>query len=124
MEKLMVGIMATITALSIGFTSAFVRGSRNEQNCVSVNNDVYNNCAAYNGKCMTGNEYGKYFVDTNGDGICDNCGGYYANDITGTTQGGNYVDIDGDGVCDNYASSHNNHANRHGNRRGHGHCGW
>ena len=38
---------------------------------------------------------GKYFVDADGDGICDN---------RGTGFGGNgagYVDADGDGVCDN-----------------------
>lgn len=41
--------------------------------------------------------YGRYYVDANGDGICDN----YA---SGTGYGRYYVDANGDGVCDNYAS--------------------
>lgn len=41
--------------------------------------------------------YGRGYVDTDGDGVCDNagtgCGMYGA--------GRGYVDADGDGVCDN-----------------------
>lgn len=36
---------------------------------------------------------GRYFVDADGDGICDNAGNGCA-----------YVDADGDGICDNYVS--------------------
>lgn len=48
---------------------------------------------------------GRYFVDADGDGICDNADSMCT-----------YADSDGDGVCDNYASGQ-----CHG--RGHG-CGY
>ena len=58
---------------------------------------------------------GRYFVDADGDGVCDNAGSRCAYvdedgdglcDICGTHHwcGGSFVDADGDGTCDNYRS--------------------
>lgn len=44
---------------------------------------------------------GRYFVDADGDGICDN---YASGQGCGFHRGGGFVDADGDGICDNYAS--------------------
>jgi len=48
--------------------------------------------------------HGRYFVDTDGDGICDNCGAYQQCGMAGTGRGRNFVDTDGDGVCDHYVT--------------------
>lgn len=53
-----------------------------------------------------GQGQGRYFVDEDGDGICDNYGKYgrgRGNRGGGCGQGRNFVDEDGDGICDNYA---------------------
>ena len=67
MKKLMAGILTAAVVLSVGAASAFAAG----------------------------HGQGRYFVDENGDGICDNqgsgCGRYF-------------VDENGDGVCDNQGS--------------------
>ncbi|MCI9235274.1 MAG: hypothetical protein HFG24_04760, partial [Anaerotruncus sp.] len=63
LKKVLPSVLAAALLLSIGTTSAFAAGLGQ----------------------------GPYFVDANGDGICD-----YA----GTGCGGHFVDADGDGVCD------------------------
>ena len=65
MKKAFLGVLLTVILLSLGVTSAFAFEPRG----------------------------GRYFVDANGDGICDNVGTICA-----------YTDADGDGLCDNYAS--------------------
>ena len=44
---------------------------------------------------------GRYFVDADGDGICDN---YVPGQGCGSWCGWSFVDADGDGICDTYAS--------------------
>lgn len=51
---------------------------------------------------------GRWFVDADGDGICDNAGSRCA-----------YVDADGDGLCDNYGRGHG-HGGQCGLRAGRG----
>lgn len=46
---------------------------------------------------------GRYYVDANGDGICNNAGSRCA-----------YVDSDGDGICDNYQSGQDQGCGRSG----------
>lgn len=72
MKKVFAGILSAALALSLGATAAFAAGP---------------GC-------------GRYFVDADGDGICDVCGASH------TQPGGGryFVDEDGDGVCDNYRS--------------------
>lgn len=65
MKKAFLGVLSAAVVLSMCMATAFAAGP---------------------GK-------GRYFVDADGDGICDNAGNRCA-----------YVDADGDGICDNYAS--------------------
>lgn len=65
MRKALLGVVTAAVILSLGSAGAFAAGPGG----------------------------GRYFLDTNGDGICDNAGSRCA-----------YVDADGDGVCDNYGS--------------------
>lgn len=67
MRKALLGIMAAAVILSLEGTTALAAGPG----------------------------YGRYYVDADGDGVCDNIG---------TGVGGNFVDADGDGICDNYQS--------------------
>lgn len=56
---------------------------------------------------------GRYYVDANGDGICDNRGSYCR-----------FVDADGDGVCD-YQGTGCRHTSGYGcHDQGRGHHGW
>ena len=60
--------------------------------------------------------HGRYYTDTNGDGICDYCGAYSCEG-----HGRYYTDADGNGVCDNYGTGAGCHAGRGhhgGGRRG------
>ena len=81
LKKVLPSVLAAALLLSIGTTSAFAAGLGQ----------------------------GPYFVDANGDGICDyagtGCGGYFVDadgdgvcDYAGTGCGGHFVDADGDGV--------------------------
>ena len=79
MGKTMVSILAAVTAVSIGATSAFVAGYRSGQNyACQKNEDSRGNSGAV---CA--------YVDADGDGLCDTCGAACP-----------YVDADGDGLCD------------------------
>ena len=80
MRKALLGVVAAAIILSLGSVSAFAAGPGG----------------------------GRYFVDTDGDGICDNAGGRCA-----------YVDADGDGICDNYQSGQGRGCG-HGGRCGRG----
>lgn len=69
MKKVILGVLSAAVALSMCATTAFAA-------------------------CPGGR---RYFVDADGDGICDNRGTY-------PWCGGNFIDADGDGVCDNCLS--------------------
>lgn len=107
MKKVLAGILSAALVLSLGLTAAFAAGS----------------------------ECGRYFVDADGDGICDNAGSgcAYADadgdgicDICGVSHaqsgGGRYfVDADGDGICDNYQSGQGRGCGHGGQCGGRGH---
>ena len=68
---------------------------------------------------------GRYFVDEDGDGVCDNAGSYCRfvdEDGDGVCDNAGtycrFVDEDGDGVCDNFGTHHHNSGR--GNVRGKG----
>ena len=89
LKKVLPSVLAAALLLSIGTTSAFAAGLGQ----------------------------GPYFVDANGDGICDYAG-------TGCSK--NFVDADGDGVCD-YAGTACPYRNADGNSNGvrpQGGAGW
>lgn len=95
-RKAVVGVFVAGMVLSIGATSAFTAGPEYGRNFVDADGD---------GACDYAGTACRY-IDSDHDGICDNRGrgklGY----------GRNFVDTDADGVCDNY-----------GAREGRGSCG-
>ena len=104
MKKILTGILTTAIVLSIGTTSALAAGS-GRGHCGNGNSG--------SGRSISGNyaeSVCQYYVNADGDGICDNCG----TSCTGTGSGHryHYVDADGDGVCDN-AGTGNGSGNRY-----------
>ena len=95
MKKVFLGVFAAVIVLSVNTTSVF---------------------ASHHRHSVTGNGCGGYYVDMNGDGICDGCGTShrYGTGVYGC--GVNYADVNGDGICDNCGISH-----RHGTEIGRAH---
>lgn len=59
---------------------------------------------------------GHYYVDANGDGICDNRGISKKECLANHKKGQNFVDKDGDGICDNRGNGNNKgNGRKHGN---------
>lgn len=77
MKKIRIAALSAAIVLTLGVTTAFAAGGR---------------FARLNGGCRNAGQ-GIYYVDANGDGVCD----YHGANC-------NYVDADGDGVCDNYGT--------------------
>lgn len=80
-----------------------------------------------------------YYVDANGDGVCDHCahGGACGNYVDADGNGvcdycshngsghcGNYADSNGDGICDNYSGGGNGGYGGHHGGRHHGGNHW
>lgn len=94
MRKVISGVFAALTVLSISTATVFAAGPGN----------------------------GRYFTDADNDGICDVCGTNHGNCLGG--QGAACVDADGDGICDNYVSGQcqgSGCGHGQGSRGGHGH---
>lgn len=137
MKKILVGILATVTVLSIGTTTAFAAAPRTGRNVHGVcgyfgsvcshvdadNDGVCDNCGSYHRNCKTGNVPCQNFADADGNGVCDNCDGYHGNCQTGNASCQNFTDTDGNGVCDNYPAGqakwrqNASHHGRHGHHR-------
>lgn len=112
MKKALLGVLSTAIVFSMCATTAFAAGPGGGRYFVDADGDgICDNCEAYHW-C------GDNFVDIDGDGVCDN---YAAGQGRGTGRGGNFVDTDGDGVCDNYGSGQSQ-GRGCGYGRG-GHCG-
>ena len=78
MKRRIMGAMALVFLLTLGVTGAAAAGR---------------GCGRGNWRQAVS---GQYFVDANGDGVCDNCG---TNCAVGVCSGGRYfVDANGDGV--------------------------
>lgn len=86
MRRALTGILAAVLAVSLCAATAFAAGLRGGRYYVDADGDGV--CDNAGSRCA--------FVDADGDGICDNCGAY---PWCGGA-GGNFVDADGDGVCD------------------------
>lgn len=105
MLKLVAGLVAGATLLTVGTVSAF---ASSQGNC-------FGGCQKTR-VCDTTNCSAQCYVDQDCDGVCDNrgtvCDGRY------------YVDVDQDGVCDNWgtggSAAHGCHGNGHGAQHGHG----
>lgn len=108
MLKLVAGLVAGATLLTVGTVSAFASSQGNHFG-ICPNTRV----------CDTTNCSAQCYVDVDGDGVCDNFGtrcngGYYVdvdNDGICDNQGQNYVDADNDGVCDNFGTGSNGNGN-------------
>ena len=88
MKRVLTGALAAVLAVSLSAATAFAAGPRCGRYYVDADGDGI--CDNTGSRCV--------YVDANGDGICDNCGarhGHWAG------CGGAFVDADGDGVCDN-----------------------
>jgi len=115
MRKTILRTLATVIVLSVCATTAFAAGLGGGRYFVDADGDgVCDICGANYGTCLTGT--GTAFIDTNQDGICDNCGIYHWCSMAGTVRGRNFVDADGDGICDNHIFGQN--------RGGYGCCGF
>ena len=88
MKRALTGILTVMLAVSLCAATAFAAGPRGGRYYVDADGDGI--CDNADSRCA--------YVDVDGDGICDNCGarhGHWAD------CGGAFVDADGDGVCDN-----------------------
>ena len=91
MKRVLTGILTAALAVSLCAATAFAAGPRCGRYFVDTDGDGI--CDNIGSRCV--------YVDANGDGLCDNCGarhGHWAG------CGGAFVDAGGDGVCDNCGS--------------------
>ena len=91
MRKALLGVVAAAIILSLGITGAFAAGPGGGRWFVDTDGDGI--CDNAGSRCA--------YVDADGDGVCDN---YVPGQGRGNGCGGNFVDADGDGICDNYPS--------------------
>lgn len=119
MRKVLLGALAAVIVLLANVGTAFAAGAGCGRYFVDANGD---------GVCDNAGSICTY-ADADGDGVCDNCGIYHWCDMTGN--GGNHVDADGDGICDNYVTGQcvgngrgreNGRGSQDGHSR-HGRCG-
>lgn len=106
MRKVFLGILAALIALSVGATTAFAAVPGCGRYFVDADGDGI--CDNAGIRCA--------YVDADGDGICDVCGAAHS----GAGRGVNYSDADGDGICDYYATGQGRGC---GYGRGLGGCG-
>ena len=91
MKKTVFGVLAMVLVVSLCAATAFAAGPRCGRYYVDADGDGV--CDNIGSRCA--------YVDADGDGVCDNCGarhGHWAG------CGGAFVDADGDGICDNFQS--------------------
>lgn len=99
MKRVLTGALAAVLAVSLCAATAFAAGPRCGRYYVDADGDGI--CDNTGSRCV--------YVDANGDGICDNCGarhGHWAG------CGGAFVDADGDGICDNFQSGQGRNCGR------------
>lgn len=92
MKRVLTGILTAVLAVSLCAATAFAAGPRCGRYYVDADGDGV--CDNIGSRCV--------YVDADGDGICDNCGarhGHWAGC-------GGFVDADGDGVCDICGAKH------------------
>lgn len=103
MKKILVTVLVVAALMALAVPGAMAswggRGAGHgcqgaaaqQQYYVDANGDGVCDHRGENGVCGSG----RYYVDADGDGVCDHCGG------SGSCFGGRYyTDADGDGVCD------------------------
>ena len=94
MKKIFAGIVTMGLILVMGGTTALAAGPG--RGCYFVDADGDGICDNADSMCV--------YVDSDGDGICDVCG---TNSLTCLTGDGTvFADADGDGICDNCGTYH------------------
>lgn len=91
MKKTVVGVLAAGMVLSLGATGVFAAGSGYGRNFVDTDKDGI--CDYVGSGCR--------YIDSNNDGYFDN---YCKRGFSQTGYGRNFIDADGNGVCDNYGT--------------------
>lgn len=105
-KKTALGILAASMVLSTGTATTFAARTDCGRYYVDANGDgICDNYDSSKHNCR--------FTDKNKDGICDNCG------LASHKKGQNFVDKDGDGICDNRGNGKGN-GNRNGRKQGNG----
>lgn len=111
-KKAAVGALTVVMVLSIGGISAFATENEYGRNFVDVDGDGI--CDNRDVERVSCKEYGRDFVDADEDGICDNCN---VERVSHKECGRNFEDVNGNDVCDKYDQRHET---RHGIRHGRG----
>ena len=122
MKRAFLGVLTSVILLSAGTATAFAADYRDGHYFIDADGDgICDNCGVYRQCAADQDGWGRYFADADGDGICDNCGIHHWCATDGAGCGRYFVDEDGDGICDNYGDYV---PCGQGHRRGHGgHCG-
>ena len=92
MRKVFSGILTAVLVLSLETATVFAAGPGAGRYYVDADGDGV--CDYAGSACA--------YVDDDGDGICDTCGTIHGSCPNGA--GTNFVDDDGDGICDNYGT--------------------
>ena len=124
MKRAFLGVLTSVILLSAGTATAFAADYRDGHYFIDADGDgICDNCGIHHWRGANQDGCSRYFVDADQDGICDNCGIHHWCATDGTECGRYFVDADGDGICDNYADN-GTCGHGQGYRRGHGgHCG-
>lgn len=94
MKRIFAGIIAMGLALVVGGTTVFAAEPGRGRYFVDEDGDGI--CDNAGSTCI--------YADSDGDGICDVCGANNASCLTG--DGTAFTDADGDGICDNCGAYH------------------
>ncbi len=94
MKRVLTGILTAALAVSLCAATAFAAGPRCGRYYVDADGDGV--CDNIGSQCA--------YVDADGDGLCDLCGAEHGSCPTG--KGMAFVDKDGDGICDNCGVHH------------------
>ena len=105
MKKTLLGVLSAAVVVSLCVATAFAAGPGGGRWFVDADGDGI--CDNAGSRCA--------YVDADGDGICDTCGASHP--LSGS--GRYFVDENGDGLCDNYGRGHG-HGGQCGLRAGRG----
>lgn len=112
MRTVILEVLAIIISFSVTMAGSFAAAPEVRQNYVDADNDGV--CDYYDNNCSYADNNGI----CNGNGICND----NSNCITAPNCGRYFTDTDGDGICDNHTSQQgtgNRHGHGHGFRGGH-----
>lgn len=108
-KKTVLGILAASMVLSTGTATTFAARTGCGHYYIDANGDgICDNRGSSQRNCR--------FTDKNKDGVCDICGSSKKECLANHKKGQNFVDKDGDGICDNRGNGNNKgNGRKHGN---------